>query len=542
MSTDSEPPPLSDLVRPSELWIAVLLVGGAGAAVVVSTIALLHDIFPVLLYGGSLRAFGVLLLVLTAEVGTIGIGLVVMSWLMYRGDAVGWILSIILCGSVGAAELFSSFRSTTDNVAMVVSIGTAALLLSGGIRKFFKADERPVGVISAVILLAFFGFAFGMTGVSMIALTSFSARDGFFGFLLLAGASGLFWLNRRLRSGDLAARKVASLLLGTMSVLVIVVEGRAIGSLLIAVLAGAAIAALWLPESSQRFFAGSAVSWQSPNPYVPNAPGQVWLIKNRSPIGIGAFLLVAAFILFPGLANGGSFGGNNPNLGTSPPSTFLTPTTLVTTSTIGVGRFVRSWNFTATATSGYSESVELQVGNPVQYQSGLANGQDVAGSACTLDQTDALIPFEMTLTNTTTGFDTFVTASFSGIGSTSLPGFPGAELDVEAAYSGGSQCFNSANGDSSFSTNSSVTLSPNGNSVLFGFFVVTNFYSPNFPNGDTSMLDGTVLSVYQTQSYSPTDGSAGINYAINSLTGPGSADLGGTWEFDLAGTSISTQG
>lgn len=83
---------------------------------------------------------------------------------------------------------------------------------------------------------------------------------------------------------------------------------------------------------------------------------------------------------------------------TTPP--LETTTTLAPSSNLDDAT---TWSWTATSTGGYTEDASLQVGAAEQFSSGITNGPDTAGSACSLDTTDAVLPFTLSVSNTSAG-------------------------------------------------------------------------------------------------------------------------------------------
>lgn len=186
---------------------------------------------------------------------------------------------------------------------------------------------------------------------------------------------------------------------------------------------------------------------------------------------------------------------------------------------------VRSWTWGYTQTGGYSESVDFTVGDPIAlsaapYMTYSGGATMSAGDECTVDTArDAVVPFRMTQTNTTQGFE--VTTGDAASASTS----------VEVYYNNSGATCKSSGGD--FGGQSTSPVATNGGSSMRGFIILSDYYSPNFPSGDLSVLNAVKISV----SSSTVDGST-WSLSGSGVSGPGSTNGGyGTVDaFYIGGT------
>ncbi len=201
----------------------------------------------------------------------------------------------------------------------------------------------------------------------------------------------------------------------------------------------------------------------------------------------------------------------------------------VTTTTVAQPAFTNVWSLTLTGENGYTASGQIMTGSVETFGSGDVNGPITASSYCDGNpQTDAVVPFELSLTNTTSGFSQM--AGFDFISDTGIDGnnwftsVDSLEFEFTASENINAQCSDSTAGPAI-----ACTLSPQQSCQIFGFVVFHDYYSPSMPNGDPSLLSSITFGV----------SAANYGFGVSSFTGPGSEstpygpDLG----FDLAGTS-----
>ncbi len=167
------------------------------------------------------------------------------------------------------------------------------------------------------------------------------------------------------------------------------------------------------------------------------------------------------------------------------------------------------------APGGYTGTGTFELGAVQHASSGLQNGAITLGSACQVNnETDAVIPFMMSVTNTSPGFS----ASPGYSVSLAQPAGGNLSISAEVQYSEGPQCITFSEGNLGFSAtdpmapNASTTPSP-------GFFIVSNYYSPANPNGDHSSLSSASLQF--------TGSGRNEQYTVDSATGPGGSQSSG---------------
>lgn len=171
---------------------------------------------------------------------------------------------------------------------------------------------------------------------------------------------------------------------------------------------------------------------------------------------------------------------------------------------------VRSWQWAYTQTGGYSESVDFTVGDPIAVSSApyltYSSGATMsAGEECAVNTArDAVVPFRLTTTNKTQGFEVTTSSAAS------------ANTSVETYYNNsGATCKSSG---SDFGGHSTSPAATNESSSTRGFIILSDYYSPNLPNGDPSVLNAVKISV----------GSSTIDSSTWSLTAAGVSGPGST--------------
>ncbi len=201
----------------------------------------------------------------------------------------------------------------------------------------------------------------------------------------------------------------------------------------------------------------------------------------------------------------------------------------VTTTTLAQPTFTNDWSLTLTGTNGYTASGQIMAGQVEAFGSGDVNGPITASSYCQGNpQTDAVIPFELSLINTTSGFSQSVGFDFvsdTGIDDNDwYTSVDSLEFEFTASDNINAQC-----SDSTAGPGIACSLGPQQSCQIFGFVVFHNYYSPSTPNGDPSLLSSMTFVA----------SAANYGFGVSSFAGPGSEstpygpDLG----FDLAGTS-----
>lgn len=221
---------------------------------------------------------------------------------------------------------------------------------------------------------------------------------------------------------------------------------------------------------------------------------------------LGTGLLVAASL---GLAACGT--ASVPNASTSTTSTLKVSrqsgtTTTTTTTTVPKRRdaplVTVTGAFRMKLDGGYTASGVVSVGPP-KHATPLKLGGAVVGEACTVDsQTDAAIPFQVRITNTTESFslnDVSSSVFITSRSDTSALSNDVSDGIVNTEYSAGDQeeC---ETWDSDPGPMWGYSLSPNQYTSLSGFIIIPNYYSPAQPAGQVSEISGAYIALMVSDS------------------------------------------
>lgn len=173
------------------------------------------------------------------------------------------------------------------------------------------------------------------------------------------------------------------------------------------------------------------------------------------------------------------------------------PSDVPPTGTLSAKDLVNSVTFKSEAAGGYSASGILRFGRVVSLRTpqSLVVGTMVAGvgSACTVDPlVDAVIPFDVTVTNTTKGFPSEVAFQLNPL----ARGVNGPDPAIEQAFTAAPTCHSPQLGAESGSGGGVTGELPVGGQATFlGFYIVHNYFSPELPKGDSSLLSKQALYV-----------------------------------------------
>lgn len=213
-------------------------------------------------------------------------------------------------------------------------------------------------------------------------------------------------------------------------------------------------------------------------------------------------------------AGGGNYSNGNSSVGGATPST--APPATATPA----GPLNTTYSFTESEAGGYTFSGTLELGSPQQFQSGsITEGSLTAGSACSMNpQTDAVIPAFLSVRNTSSG-------NFNAIGGVDLQWSSSAIGGIEVGYSSGPSCDGSGSGGSGtdeVNLESTNPLTPGSETSTDLFVWVPDYYSPNNPQGDPSLLAGADLQLVEY-----VDSSNNVDIVPQSVSGPGASSSNG---------------
>lgn len=206
--------------------------------------------------------------------------------------------------------------------------------------------------------------------------------------------------------------------------------------------------------------------------------------------------------------------GDTPQVDTTPSPTPAPTTAAAVTGPLTTADHV--WHYTNQ--NGYGYDLSIAMGAAEHYVPGmvLSDAQDrKIGSSCSIDpRTDAVIPVRLTVTATTSQFDTTVSVrtiltAVSSASSTSKVDYHGAgtapkrdddRVSVEKYYAGGPECAQMSSVNTwgsgqpkAITVKWEKPLSP-GDSISHRFvIVIKDYYSPATPEGDSAYLEAVGL-------------------------------------------------
>jgi len=528
--------------------------GLTGVAVLVGVAILLKDLWPLPSPSAPTfeKAFVALVLVDFLIFGSIGVALVAVARMCQRGERAGRALAMLILGLI----LLSCIIAPVHDAAIITTavLAGACMLLLGlapGGREFFADDLTPVGVVVGSTFILYFAWDYALVGAALIALHSFeSAGYVVCGVVLLVTSPVLLAANASLRRGSATARVVASLALLIAGIVVLISNHHGLGAFVLPGLAAAALAGLWLPQSSHGFFRSATSPLASSS-------------RQYAGTTTGAVIVVAVLLyLFAG--GSGVSGLDAPNSDFSPPTTSIFSNNpgnggqsgnTGNGPTTAAGGLTNTWNGSATASGGYQETITISAGAPQHFNPNLDNNGAVLGETCGGNSsTDAVVPVEISIENTTSGFDAPVGVSLQWGGYDGNTGNTGSGPDVsmlfEGNYSSGAQCSSNSDGNgNSTGVNSTNSAAPNTVTDLYGYFVIANYYSPSYPDGDNDFLVNTPITVSNDYVNIPTGNTGGsdnsgaggsLDWTVTSLTGPGVESTSSNFQFDLAGAAVAS--
>src|SRR6202000_2046966 len=89
-------------------------------------------------------------------------------------------------GAIAVGELVSPDRGTSGVIALVICLAIAGVLALPNASSFFHArDDRPLGVVVAVLLIGFIAWDFALIGIALLPQRQYDSKDLPLGILLL---------------------------------------------------------------------------------------------------------------------------------------------------------------------------------------------------------------------------------------------------------------------------------------------------------------------------------------------------------------------
>lgn len=213
-------------------------------------------------------------------------------------------------------------------------------------------------------------------------------------------------------------------------------------------------------------------------------------------------LLGMATVSISACGSGSRSGVSAGSWSVAPPSDLRTATSTMALPTATEARpearaqLVASWP--VSLDNGYTVAAEIYEGRVQRASNNLSHAGDALGSACEVSpETDAVIPFALTLVNTTRQFSY---APSLDLAAQVPPGQSQVDnaftVSGEVDYSNGAQCMGPPSEDAYEyeldGCTANETLSYGQSVTCGGFIVLSNYYSPAYPSGDRHGL----MSVY----------------------------------------------
>lgn len=457
-------------------------------------------------------------------------------------------LGIVLGVAIAFGEVVVSHRTGWQTVTLVCGIALAFGLASlPGVRTHIESKEGSTGSAVASVAISFVAWVYLALGAGVLAAAAANSSDPAvaqyrgFGVTEILLAVVVLALTAPVRRGEPGPSRLATVLLAALAVSLATGQRWAspfhldllpLGyALAIAISLGAAVAA-W-PRGASA--AAPAV------PIDDGAPPQRAKVSAAAKTGLigGALVLVVAGVL--AVSPNHSSQGVAFNSSATP----LAPGDLQPSSTpaaapaapVVAGATTHSWNFSMTRPGGYVFNAVVGVGDPVHMTAGLTNGNDTAGSACSIDaQADAVMPFTISLVNATSGFSSGVGVTFVLAENANAGGLP---LLAEMHYSSGPTCSTESANSATVGLASLQPILPGRALYGSGFLVVRGYYTPNHPDGDAAALGGDGLQLAPAQGFTDAGGSS-TQFSIGSVQGPGvTTGTFGEWTLNLAGEGAS---
>lgn len=469
-------------------------------------------LYPVFRWGGPLVgslfsggllgfSFAILSIYMLAILAMMGSALVALSFGLWRGSRVSQGITIILSASIGLGELIQSPKDAGGGgqpawITYLIALGCVliivALVIPQQVRQFLaEHDGGPLGIGIARTICVYFGWVVAVDGVLLMMIGGIGKQYLFWGLGFFVIAALLLWSQILLLSATQQGAVLATTMLGIYIVLDLAFRASAhapvdASTVIGFCVAGCAMGALWLPQSSRDFHASPGavqVPWRQP----ALAGGVAFAVLFAMGVGGCVVGSIAASKASGFDASASDYAplSDDP---TATPTEDIYPTDTPTGDPYASdtptptwspeATFTHQWTSTATASGGYAESVLLETGTPEHFTDGMMNGSVTAGSSCTINPaTDAVVPAKLTVTNTSPGG--FASYPAVGIGFN----FEWNDAAAEVGYSDGDQCQSS-----DFNVDWTSSLASGHSAGIDMFFVLSNYYTPDSPDGDPSLL------------------------------------------------------
>jgi hypothetical protein len=247
-------PPLVGVV----IGLQVLL----GIYLIVEALRPLPDTFRLLTLDGFPKTFALVVLVLLVIVAALGLALLALARMLHRADRIGRGLTYVACGTIASSILLGQdHRSGMMLAALGCVAAIISLALVPEVDNYFTGPQAPLAGVPTGVVVSQTILTVWVATVSLVSVLYFLLGVGGAGvqwvllaLVLGAMAFGVRRAGTELQDGNPAGRGVITIVMG-VTVLLVLIGRDDTGMLVPLGLSVGAIAGLWLPQDSRRFFA-----------------------------------------------------------------------------------------------------------------------------------------------------------------------------------------------------------------------------------------------------------------------------------------------
>src|SRR3954470_6217699 len=111
---------------PGVVWVVNGVLVLAGAYLVIESLRGLPDTFDLFGVPGLSKAFALVILMLLATVAAMGVALLLLARMLYRGDRVGRGLAYVVCATVASSLLMSDQQTTGMTLTALGALAATA--------------------------------------------------------------------------------------------------------------------------------------------------------------------------------------------------------------------------------------------------------------------------------------------------------------------------------------------------------------------------------------------------------------------------------
>ena len=241
--------------RPAEIWVVVSLLAGLALVLLVPALRLAYGVLPGLAGGSFALALSALVLMLATMVGAVALALLGVAVLIFHADRVGQAL-VCLLGSVIILGVVLSPARSNSQIGVAVGCLVAIALVTGtpAARAYFKRDDRLLGIVVTTATIAYLSGLLIACGFILLPVYAIGSQYALYGVSFIAGGALLHPVNRGLKAGAEWSRIAASVILGGLSALTLVIDHQSPQSLMTAAVCVAPLALLWIGEPAAVHF------------------------------------------------------------------------------------------------------------------------------------------------------------------------------------------------------------------------------------------------------------------------------------------------